>query len=79
MNATKEVMGEVATASLLSQAKKKKRAVSRMADDNTPVVIPPDKPQRIGVRVYEVSTAIQALAETDVDPARLQWLMDDFQ
>ena len=29
VNATKEVMGEVTTASLLSQAKKKKRAVSR--------------------------------------------------
>jgi hypothetical protein len=78
VNATKEVVGDVTTASLLSQAAAK-RAVSRMPDDETPVVIPPDKPQRIGVRVYEVSTAIQALAETDVDPARLQWLMDDFQ
>ena len=78
VNATKEVMGEVTTASLLSQAKKKKRAVSRMADDNTPVVIPPDKPKAPRIKVYEVWAAIETLAHTDIKPERLQSLMERF-
>jgi len=78
VNATKEVVGDVTTASLLSQAAAK-RAVSRMPDDETPVVIPPDKPKTIGIKVYEVWKAIQTLAHTDIDPEHLQSLMDDFQ
>jgi len=76
---TTEVMGDITTASLLKQAKKKKRVAWRMADENTPVVIPPDKPKGESTKVYEVWKAIQTLAKTDIDPARLQSLMDDFQ
>ena len=50
-----------------------------MADANTPVVIPPDKPEREDMKVYHVWKAIETLAKTDNDPARLRSLMDDFQ
>ena len=79
MAATKEVMGDITTASLLKQAKAKKKRAARMADENTPVVIPPDKPEREDMKVYHVWKAIQTLAHTDIDPARLRSLMDDFQ
>ena len=75
---TKEVVGEVTSASLLSQAKAKKKRASRMADENTPVVIPPDKPVPEDMKVYRVWKAIETLAKTDIDPARLRALMDDF-
>ncbi len=79
VNAMKEVMGEVTSASLLRQAQAKKKRASRMADANTPVVIPPDKPEREDMKVYDVWKAIETLAHTDIEPARLQSLMDDFQ
>ena len=49
-----------------------------MADENTPVVIPPDKPKTQRIKVYEVWKAMETLAKTDIDPARQQSLMDDF-
>ena len=75
----KEVMGEVTSASLLRQAQAKKKRASRMADANTPVVIPPDEPEREDMKVYHVWKAIETLAHTDIKPERLQSLMDDFQ
>ena len=64
------------TASLLTKRRQEKRA-SRMADENTPVVIPPESRRRRD-KVYEVWKAIETLAKTDIDPARLQSLMDTF-
>ena len=67
------------SASLLDQAKAKKKRASRMADENTPVVIPPDKPKDQSTKVYEVWAAIETLAKTDIDPARLRSLMNEWQ
>ena len=65
-------MGDVTSASLLEQAKAKKARASRMADENTPVVIPPDQPKGESIKVFEVWKAIETLAKTDIDPARLR-------
>lgn len=42
-------------------------------------MIAPEKPQREDMKVYDVWKAIQILAQTDIKPARLQSLMQDFQ
>ena len=49
-----------------------------MADENTPVVIPPDKPEPESTR-FTGSGRRSRPWPTDIDPARLQSLMDDFQ
>ncbi len=76
----KDAVGEVTTAAVIAHAKpKKKKKAQPMADANTPVVMTPDKPKSEKYAVYEVWTAINTLATTEIDPSRLRSLMDDYQ